>query len=109
MQFINFLLGLIFAIALALFAVFNDIRVNMTFSPVHDPVELPLYLIGLGFMAFGFLWGGFNVWINAAPSRGERRKLSKRIQELEGQIETMDKGNDSDQLSTDLLPSLPKD
>lgn len=87
MGFLRFLVGLIFLIAIGIFAVFNNETVSVLYSPLHEPHDIPLYIVGLGFMAFGFLWGGFNVWVNGSHVRKDRRDFKKQLAQAEKELD----------------------
>ncbi len=69
------------------FALSNRTPVEMIWSPVHAPAALPLFLPVLIGIAFGFLAGGFMVWLNGAAARSEQRRQKKAIRDLEKKIE----------------------
>ena len=69
------------------FALVNRNPVEMVWSPVHAPASLPLFLPVLIGVAFGFLSGGFMVWLNGAAVRREQNRQKKIIRELGKQID----------------------
>lgn len=91
MGFLRVVCGVLITIGLASLAVMNRERVPFLWSPVHDPVILPLYLIMLGAVGFGFLFGGMVVWLNMGPLRQKKRDQKQEIKTLETKIETLQK------------------
>lgn len=89
MAILRFLIGLIITITIALFAVLNRGEASFTWSPVHDSITLPIYIIILGSMAAGFIFGGAIVWLNAGKLRKEKRKQKKNIKMLEKEVERL--------------------
>ncbi len=89
MGFLRWLIGLVITIVIASFAAMNTEVVSFTFSPVHDPVSIPVYMVILSTLAFGFLFGGIVVWLNAAPVRKAKRKQKKEIKLLEKELEKL--------------------
>lgn len=51
-----------------------------------DPLEIPLYLLTLLFMALGFIFGAFIMWMNTAPTRRSSRQQRKTIKALEKEL-----------------------
>jgi len=85
------LLGLIFIAPVAVFCGLNIQNVSVIYSPFHDPIDLPLYAVGLGLALFGVLFGAFSTWLNAAPMRKERRSLIKRAKYLQRELKRSQK------------------
>lgn len=83
MSFIRWILSLIIAVAAVLFALGNRDDIAFVWSPLHDPVTLPVFVPVLIALLGGFIAGGFVVWVNAAPVRAERRRQRKHIAKLE--------------------------
>lgn len=108
MGIIRWIAGFLVTIAVATFAVMNDSSVNFTYSPFHPPIELPVYLIFLGFMAFGFLFGSVVTWFNGSSARKERRRQKKEIRVLEKEIERLkqDKLASKTPPAADMFPAI---
>lgn len=83
MAFIRWILSLVIAVVAVLFALGNRDDIPFTWSPLHDPVTLPVFVPVLIALLGGFIAGGFVVWVNAAPIRAERRRQRKQIAKLE--------------------------
>lgn len=108
MNFIRTIFGFILAITLVAFAVSNRQSAELVYSPVHDTLDVPLYLIALLFMALGFVLGGFAVWINGGKTRRLKRQQRKTIKELEKELKNVE--NTDAKTTTppsDFFPALP--
>lgn len=92
------LIGLIFTIIVAVFAALNRTAVPVTWNPIEidGAIELPLYFIILGCLAFGFIIGGLSVWLNSANVRRDRRKQKREIKILEKELDRLKEDNSSD-------------
>jgi uncharacterized integral membrane protein len=77
---------LIVAAALAVFAASNRESVSLAFWPLPFLVELPLYLLVLAALVFGFIFGEFAAWIAARHWRREVRRRGRRIASLEREL-----------------------
>lgn len=86
MRIIRFTLGTLLAVAAAAFAIANRQSVDVIWSPFHDPLHAPLYLVVLGFSAFTFLLGAALVWLNTLTLRYAARRQSKQIKTLEKRL-----------------------
>ena len=96
MPLVRWIAGFVFTVVLAAFAVANRELVSVIWSPLHDPVELPLYLIAAGAFVSGFLFGGIIVWMNGGSVRREKRRQGKVLKDLERKVESMEgRGFDS--------------
>ena len=107
MRLLLWIIGFIVALAVAGFAVFNRQSVSLVFSPVHPPLELPLYAVGLGLMAAGFILGSFMVWLNAAEIRRIRRRQMRQIRKLEKELAASGSNPASAPPPSDFFPALP--
>lgn len=108
MSFIRGIFGLALAVLVTAFAVFNRETVSLAWSPLHDPQDLPLYAVGLGMMAVGFVLGGVMVWLNQGTVRKTKRKQSKQIKSLEKELESINENIKSGMPASDFFPALPK-
>jgi|GEM_PF-2607830 len=80
------ILGLLVTAPVAVFCGLNIQAVDVTYSPFHDSISLPLYAVGLGLALFGVLFGAFSTWLNSSSLRKERRQLKKRVKTLEKEL-----------------------
>ena len=86
MAIIRFIIGLVFTVLVASVAVMNRFSVDLVWSPVNDSISLPFYVVLLGALLVGFLFGGMLVWINGGSVRSEKRKQKREIKILEKEI-----------------------
>lgn len=110
MGFIRAIFGFIIAIGLMVFAVANRQSIPLNYSPLHEPLELPLYMLTLGFMATGFILGAILMWMNAAPTRRIKRQQRKTIKTLEKEIAALESQNEKtfQPPAPELFPVLPE-
>lgn len=69
------------------FALVHMQVVELTFSPMHDPIELPLAAVALGLFAAGFIIGGFMVWLNGHDTRRNLRLQNKKVKNQSKELE----------------------
>ena len=109
MGFLRTFFGFVLAACLITFAVANRQIIPLVYSPIHDPLEIPLYMITLGFLAGGFLLGSFVVWMNGASTRRTGRKQRKTIKSLEKELSTLQNQTETAKAPpSDFFPALPK-
>lgn len=85
--FFRWITGFLIIILFAGFAAFNRQEVTLYYSPVHDPLNWPLYVLVLGFAATGFIIGALVVWISDGKIRREKRLQKKQIKKLENELQ----------------------
>ena len=86
---IRILLAVDVGVAIIVFAIANRGPVDVSFAPFPGSVEVPLYGVALLFLFLGVLAGGIAAWLNAARSRGENRRLRRRLTGVETQVEVL--------------------
>ena len=102
-------LGFLIAIALTAFAVFNRQDISLIYSPIHDPLELPLYLLTLCFFAGGLLLGSLMTWFGGGKTRKKSRDQRREIKTLEKELDKEKKEKDKTGLpQNEIFPALPK-
>jgi len=102
------IIGLVLTLSLAGFAAMNTDPIEVFISPLHDPVDFPLYLVALVSVAVGFIAGGLMVWINTGGVRKDRRKKKKEIKILEKEVDALKDDKFSAQPpASDMFPALP--
>jgi uncharacterized integral membrane protein len=105
---ISSFIGFLVAVLLVAVAVFNRNLIDFFFSPVHEPLSLPLYMPVLGMFGLGFLLGGFVVWVNLEQTRKLTRQQRRQIAALEKELGALK--NDAPQLAkppSDFFSILP--
>lgn len=108
MAFLRALFGFLITVAVLIFASSNLHTIEVFYSPFTPAIELPLYLIGLGLMGFGFVAGGIVVWINEGKARKDRRRQRKEIKTLQKELGAVNENSESKAPPSDFFPALPK-
>lgn len=104
---LRWIAGFAIAVILTLFAVFNLQPVEVTLNPLDTPLQAPLYLIALMFMAGGFVLGAVTVWISHDPLHRAERRQRKTIKNLEKELKDVQGGPESGPPS-EFFPALPR-
>jgi uncharacterized integral membrane protein len=86
MRALFWLLVIVVAIGLALFAVSNREVVSLGLWPLPILIDLPLYLAVLVAVAIGFVIGQSSAWLFAGRWRREVRRRGRRIASLEREL-----------------------
>lgn len=81
--FLRFLLLLGVVTGALLFAVAHRTPVDFIFSPFHEPITLPLYILGLGLLAGGFIMGMLAAWLGMYSVRRALRQNQKALKSLQ--------------------------
>ena len=87
MPLIRFLFFIIIATLAAYFAVLNRENVYVIWSPVHDAIDIPVFLIALIAIFSGFIIGALYSWLGNSNLRKNYRSQKKQIKTLEKEIE----------------------
>lgn len=80
-------------------------------SPAHDPVRVPLFVVILVVAVIGFLWGAMITWLNAADERAERRILRREHKDLTQRLQDVERNitlKNPDAVIDGLLPAPKK-
>lgn len=109
MAVLKWLVGLIFTVIVAVFAVMNRGEFSFTLSPFpgDEPVALPVYVVVLCALAVGFLMGALSVWLSSSSLRQEKRRQRREIKILEKEVGTLKEARFAAPPSNDLFPALP--
>ena len=92
------------------FVVLNRQNAVFYYSPLANPIELPLWALGMVLFAVGFTGGAFMMWLNAAPQRREIRTLRKEKQKLETERDSLENSvRDNGAVKLENLGSQPED
>ncbi len=86
MKLLFWIVVLLVAVVLALFAVSNRLSVALGLWPLPFVIELPLYLAILGALLIGFNGGVVAAWIAGRRRRRENRRRGHRIAALEREL-----------------------
>lgn len=115
MRLLSWLIFIPFATIVVTFAVSNRELIDVTFWPLPFHHEIPLYLLSLGTMAFGFFFGALLTWLSVAKWRvvaasrkrdveyaqAEADRLRDRLKEAEAKAQNTPK--------QELLPAVKGD
>jgi uncharacterized integral membrane protein len=82
MAFLRMIFALPLIIGAVMFALAHPEKVLLTYSPLSEPIELPLYFVALAFLGIGFLLGVFCTWLGMGKLRKERRAYKKEVKKL---------------------------
>ncbi|MBN8520388.1 MAG: LapA family protein [Alphaproteobacteria bacterium] len=104
--FLRLLLLLSVVTGALLFAGAHRTPVDFIFSPFHDPVILPLYILGLGLLAGGFIMGMLAAWLGMHSVRRALRQSQKALKSLQKEHELIKHKSISSQ-STDISAQMP--
>ena len=85
------ILSIIVCAAVVSFAIGNRQESLLTWSPMHEPATIPVFLIGLCGLLIGFFIGGSMVWLNGSVDRKIRRDQMKTIRNLEAELDKDEK------------------
>jgi len=86
MRFLSWIVLALVAVVLVLFAVSNRETVSVGLWPLPVLVDLPLYLVLLGTLIFGFVAGELTAWVRGWRRRREARRNRVRIVQLEREV-----------------------
>jgi putative membrane protein len=86
MRAVFWLVVVLAAVVLALFAVSNRETVSLGLWPLPFLVEVPIYLLVLAMLVAGFLVGELAGWITGRYWRREARRRARRIAALEREL-----------------------
>jgi len=82
MRIFSSFLGIIVLVLVISFALSNKQEVTVVLWPFQNPVQAPLYAVGLVPLAFGFFIGSFWGWIGSLSHRLHARQLHKELTTL---------------------------
>ena len=86
MKFLSWLLFLPFALVVVIFAVSNRGPIAVDFWPLPFSQDVPLYLLSLGTLAFGFFFGALLTWMSVAKWKVIAISRKKDTQYAEAEI-----------------------
>ena len=87
--FFKYLLKFVAIILIVSFLALNRQETTLYYSPLNDPLTLPLWLMGLVLFAFGFTIGALLLWLNSWPIKKELSRTRKQLKEAEKDRETL--------------------
>lgn len=81
------ILTLVFCVA---FVVLNMQEATLYYSPIANPIVLPLWLLGIVLFSVGFVVGGLLIWLSYSPVRYELRQTRKNLKAVEKDREKLE-------------------
>jgi len=91
MKFFSALLGFLIFVAALVFALSNRQSIAVSLWPFDVDVLMPLYLIVLGSLALGALFGGGFIWIGTLQHRFLARRLGKDVVLLSDKLNELER------------------
>ena len=91
MKFITTLFAIVIFTAALVFAVSNRQDVSVSLWPFDLMVTMPIFIMSLGCLALGMLFGGIFVWIGTLSHRLAARRLGKDIALLSDKLQEVER------------------
>lgn len=88
-RFFKYLLKIPTFIFCVAFVVLNMQDTTLYYSPLANPVTMPLWLLGIILFSLGFMIGGLLVWLNHWPLKRELKQAQKERTKIEKEREAM--------------------
>lgn len=82
-KFFKYLLKIPTFIFCVAFVVLNMQDTTLYYSPLANPVTMPLWLLGIILFSFGFIVGGLLVWLNHWPLKRDLKAAQKDLAKAE--------------------------
>lgn len=73
-------------------SVINRADADISLQPYIESIQIPVALIILGGIIFGFLWGVAIMWFNGAATRSDLRRQKAEVKRLEQELSKKDSG-----------------
>lgn len=106
MSFIKSIFAFLLTILIAGFCIINAQSIEVSWSPIHDALSLPLYALILGALTFGFIIGAVSVWLNSSTLRKTKRQQKKQIKNLEKELAKTTPSAPNQKPLEDFFPAL---
>lgn len=90
---VMWVIAISFGLILTLFSLANRAPVDIDLWPLPLSQNIPLFVLLLGCLAFGILWGGFAAWLAAGNARKRAREASRRADAAEQEIRHLEERN----------------
>lgn len=89
MSLFRWIFSTVLAIALVIFSVFNMQLVEVTYSPVHSALNVPLAVIVTCALGIGFLFGGIFMWCECGPFSRKADKKRGQVYDLQREVKDL--------------------
>lgn len=107
---LRLMIGILLTVGLILFVALNRADVAIFWNPLGDHVViLPIYILVIGGVFVGAVFGGLTAWLNMSRVRKERRKLKRDVKRLEKEVVRLQDDkflSSSVAPATDIMPAL---
>lgn len=87
MSILKWIVGVPLVVLAIAFAVANGEHVTFTYSPIHAPINWPLYALVLCALVLGFVIGSFMTWAAGYQGRADKRALARQNKELQKELD----------------------
>lgn len=84
---IRWILGVVLTVVFVIFAIANRQDVSVTWHPLWDAIDLPLYLVALIPLLMGFFIGSLIMWLGALPMRFNASRQKRKIEKLQKELD----------------------
>lgn len=103
MRVLTWLVGVPTAVVAMIFAASNRDSVAVDLWPLPWQIDLPLFLLVLGALGLGLLFGALVGWMSAGSARTAAREARREARKLEGDLKTLK----AEQAQVDAIPAGP--
>ena len=107
MALIKSIITFILTLLIAGFCILNAQDIQITYSPVHNAITIPLYAMILGALLLGFCIGAATLWMNSGTLRKSKREQKKKIKTLEKELTKHSANTNNQKPPADFFPALP--
>lgn len=89
MKVLTWLIGVPVAVVAMIFAASNRGAVTVDLWPLPWMIDVPLFLLVLGALGLGLLFGAMVGWLSAGSARGAARAARREARKLEHDLKTL--------------------
>ena len=86
-RFLAGLINFLIIVFICAFAVLNRHEASLIWNPFGSPLEVPLYMLAVSFMIFGFILGTSITWLSGAVGKHEHKVKPPKTSDLRQKIE----------------------
>ena len=99
-RFLQYVLKVIAVIFIIGFVALNRDVIDIYYSPLSDPLQIPLWLVGLLLFSFGFTIGILLIWLDSYKYKRDLRSTRKKLDDAEKDRETLGETLHDQQMKT---------
>lgn len=104
MKHLSWIVTLPVTVVVVIFAVANREQAVLSFWPLPWSAGLPIWLIVLGCLLTGFLFGATVAWLSGGPRRRRARQTAERARELARQLAELQRRQTAQQAGPPAIP-----